>query len=182
MRPHWLGIRLRNTSGCCPGCWTGGQFRWQRYKKTWRRAAHIPRRVLVTLTASPRRDWPFIGRYIILSNFIFFFNEEHTGKQAGRLQVNPSSICCSAVSFCFSRQDAGAERTGRISNSAWSVHGWNMIPPVCPECLREVSRSSQQNSLKVRLPGEPSQGVWTDGTEQTAALGVKGDTLFGIIE
>lgn len=63
-------------------------------------AAHIPHRVLVNLTASPRRDWPFIVHYITLSNFIFF-NEEHTGKQAGRLQVDPISICCSAVSFSF---------------------------------------------------------------------------------
>lgn len=79
---------------------SGARFRWQRYKRTWRRAAHIPHRVLVTLTASPRRDWPFIDRYIILSNFLFF-NEEHTGKRAGRLQVNLISICCSALSFFF---------------------------------------------------------------------------------
>lgn len=102
---------------------------------------------------------------------------------SGQAVYKSTQSAYAAALFLFlPRQDAGAEWTGQISHSARSVTGWNMIPPVCPESLREVSRSSQQNSLEVRLPEEPSQDVWTDWAEQTTALGAKGDVLFGIIE
>lgn len=124
---------------------SGAQFRWQRYKKTWRRAARIPHRVLVTLTASPRRDWPFIVHYIILSNFIYF-NEEHTGKRAGRLQVNPISICCSAVSVQFHVKTPVPR--GRVK--------FQTPPEVLPD---EIWSLRCAPSLCVRWAGHPSKTV-----------------------